>query len=184
MDGKIAEVGLQLEITCQATATVDLGSWDTHENKASSADPVTGYFANQVQQLANGLHAFWSDLTEWHGKMTVVIMSEFGRRVRESSNLATDHGHGGLMMVLSSNVHERKVYGAWPGLAQEQLFESVDVQATTDFRNVIVEILKARRGVTGEQLATFLPGYTFNDPTGFFIDPNPPAAARDLSLFS
>src|SRR5690606_16929918 len=82
-------------------ATVDLGGWDTHENQASGANPASGYFANQVQQLSDGLHAFWSDLLEWHGKLTIVVMSEFGRRVRENSNLGTDHGHGGLMMVLS-----------------------------------------------------------------------------------
>jgi uncharacterized protein (DUF1501 family) len=164
-------------------ATVDLGGWDTHENQAYGGSPDQGYFANLVKELADGMHAFWSDLLEWHGRLTVVVMSEFGRRVRENHNLGTDHGHGGLMMVLSSNVRERKVYGTWPGLAQNQLFESVDVAATTDFRSVIGEILRARRGVTPTTLAELFPGYNFGSPVGFFLDPGQQAMARDWSLF-
>ncbi len=152
-------------------ATVDLGGWDTHEYQANNGSPHQGYFANNAKQMADGLHAFWSDLLEYHGRLTVVVMSEFGRRVRENDNLGTDHGHGGLMMVLSSNVLEKKIYGAWPGLAQGQLFESVDVAATTDFRSVIGEILKARRGVSDSTLATLFPGHTYA-PAGFFLDPN------------
>jgi len=173
---QLIRMGVGLE-----AATVDLGGWDTHENQASYNNPSQGYFAAHVQELADGLHAFWSDLQEWHGRLTIIVMSEFGRRLRENSNLGTDHGHGGLMMVVSSNVREQKVYGAWPGLSYEQLFENVDVAATTDFRSVIAEVLKARRGVDDVALASLFPGFPFGPPVGFFL--NHEAAVRDWSLF-
>jgi len=74
----------------------------------------------------------------------MVVMSEFGRRVRENNNSGTDHGHGGVMMVLSSNISQKKVWGTWPGLATEHLFERVDLDVTTDYRTVLSELLLSR----------------------------------------
>src|SRR5690606_4537143 len=55
-------------------ATIDLGGWDTHENQASGSNPANGYFANLVKQLSDGLYAFWTDLQDFHGRLTVVVM--------------------------------------------------------------------------------------------------------------
>lgn len=173
---------IRMDVGLEAT-TIDLGGWDTHENQASGSNPAQGYFANLVRELSEGMYSFWSDLQEWHGRLTLVVMSEFGRRVRENDNLGTDHGHGGLMMVLSSNVRQRKIYGTWPGLATEQLFESVDLATTTDFRSVFSEILKARRGVTDTQLAALFPGFVPTEPVGFFLDPGH-SRINDWSLFN
>lgn len=173
---------IRMQVGLEA-ATVDLGGWDTHENQASGSNPAEGYFANLVREMSEGLHAFWSDLQDQHGRLTIVIMSEFGRRVRENNSRGTDHGHGGLMGVISANVREKKIYGTWPGLAQGQLFESVDVQMTTDFRTVIAEVLRARRGVSPTEIAALFPDFSFGAPVGFFLDPGAPTAASDWSLF-
>lgn len=175
---QLIRMGVGLE-----AATLDLGGWDTHENQANYNSPAQGYFANLSKELADGLLAFWTDMQDFHGKITLVVMSEFGRRVRENKSRGTDHGHGGLMMVLSSNVRAKRVYGRWPGLAQEQLFESVDVASTTDFRSVFSEILKMRRGVTGTELAELFPGFTYNKAVGFFIPEGTSTAADNWSLF-
>jgi uncharacterized protein (DUF1501 family) len=153
------DVGLEV-------ATLDLGGWDTHENQASGSNSASGTFANLVSELSGGLNAFWTDLQDYHGRLTVMVMSEFGRRLRENASIGTDHGHGGLMMVLSANIAQRKVWGVWPGLANEQLFERVDVHATTDFRTVITEVMAARRAHADP--ATLFPGFAYPGPLGLF----------------
>src|SRR5690606_1200170 len=110
-------------------ATVDFGGWDTHENQASGSNPTTGRFAGLIGDLSSALMAFWSDLSDFHGRLTVVVMSEFGRRLRENNNIGTDHGHGGTMLVLNSGIQQKKVWGTWPGLAYEQLFGNEDLDA-------------------------------------------------------
>lgn len=166
---------IRLELGLTA-ATVDFGGWDTHESQAGG-DPTTGYFAGLVQELCEALHAFWNDLNDYHGRVTVAMVSEFGRRVRENDNRGTDHGHGGLMMVLDSGLAAKKVWGEWPGLAVEQLYQRVDVQATTDYRAVLGELLLARLGV--DNIPAVFPGYAFQEPLGLFGVETP---ARDWSL--
>jgi len=155
---------VKLDIGLQA-ATVDLGGWDTHETQANS-DPATGTFQGLVDTLAKGLEAFWNDLVAQRSRVVVVVMSEFGRRLRENDNRGTDHGHAGIMLVLSTHLAKGRVYGTWPGLAREQLFDSVDVQVTTDFRRVLSEILIARTGNLTPN--AIFPGYTYPGPVGLF----------------
>lgn len=181
---QIIRMGLGME-----AATVDLGGWDTHESQSpGSGDPDGGYFYDQVKTLADGIHALWTDLQDKQGKLTILVMSEFGRRFRENTNRGTDHGHGGIMMVVSSGIREKKVYGAWPGLSREQLFESVDVQVTTDFREVLAEILRARRGLSIEQAAQLFPGFSYGRTVGFLLpqatfEPPIVSAAENWDLF-
>ncbi len=73
-------------------------------------------------------------------------MSEFGRTVKENGNAGTDHGHGNVMMVLGGAVRGGRVYGDWPGLEPEQLFESRDLAVTTDFRDVLGELVRNHLG--------------------------------------
>lgn len=91
------------------TATLDYGGWDTHQAQASGSNPITGQFADRTEALSNSLYAFWNDLWRYHNGITVVVMSEFGRRVKENANTGTDHGHGGIMMVLSAHLAEKKI---------------------------------------------------------------------------
>jgi uncharacterized protein (DUF1501 family) len=146
-------------------ATVDYGGWDTHESQADS-NPTTGYFANQVRQLSDSLFAFWSDLATSNKKVTVVVMSEFGRRLKENNNRGTDHGHGGVMLVLSGSLKRGGIFGHWPGLDTDQLFEDVDLRVTTDYRSVLSEILLARTATS--DLSAIFPDFGFSSPVGLF----------------
>jgi len=162
-----ADLGLQ-------AATVDLGGWDTHESQADNGNPANGQYASLITQLSEALHAFWMDTVNFRDNLTVVVMSEFGRRLRENDNRGTDHGHGGVMMVLNSHLAQKKVWGSWPGLGFGQLFEGVDVPVTTDFRTVLSEIMIARCGQW--DLQTLFPGFTYPGPIGLFgTAGNPPA---------
>ena len=88
---------------------------------------------------------------------TIVVMSEFGRRVKANESRGTDHGHGGLMMVLGANVNGGQNYGRWPGLANEQLDEGADLAVTTDFRDVLASVLRGLGAQTA--IAGAFPGF-------------------------
>lgn len=139
-------------------ATVDLGGWDHHESEG--VNDTWGPFYSLTSTLSQGLHAFYNDMasTPYQSKLTVVVMSEFGRRLGTNSSNGTDHGHGGVMLVLGGNVNGGKVYGTWPGLEEENLDQRQDLKITTDFRTVLSEIVVRRLG--NPQLGVVFPGIT------------------------
>jgi uncharacterized protein (DUF1501 family) len=91
-----------------------------------------------------GLSGFYEDLLEFTDRLTMVVMSEFGRRVAENASLGTDHGHGGVMMVLGGGVAGGEVHADWPGIGKDQLFGPGDLAVTTDYRDVLAEICSKR----------------------------------------
>lgn len=121
------DIGLRL-------AWVDVGGWDTHENQP-------GRFANAVRPLSRALAAFHADTARFHGRTTLVVLSEFGRRLRGNRSQGTDHGHGGAMLVLGGRVAGGRMLGRWPGLASPQLDRGVDLAVTTDYRAVLAELV-------------------------------------------
>ncbi|MGB8646880.1 MAG: DUF1501 domain-containing protein [Anaerolineae bacterium] len=135
-------------------AAVDIGGWDTHQQEGGE----TGQMARLLGDLADGLSAFYTDLQDRMKQITVVTMSEFGRRVEENSSHGTDHGHGNVMFVLGGGVNGGKVYGDWPGLAQAKLYGPGDLAVTTDFRDVLGEIVYKRLG--NSNLGAVFPNYT------------------------
>lgn len=121
-------------------ATVDVPGWDTHVNQSA-----------QIGALANGLSsavtAFWRDLGPLQQDVSVVVMSEFGRRLRSNTGGGTDHGRGNVMMVLGPQAKGGRMLGRWPGLAAEALEEGADLAVATDYRSVLSEILTGHMGL-------------------------------------
>ncbi len=136
------EVGLQV-------ATLDIGGWDTHNNQGTT----TGTFANNVDSLARNLMAFYNDMTRYRQRVTLVVMSEFGRRIQENNSGGTDHGRANVMMVLGANVNGGRMYGNWLGLA-DRFLDGGDLAVTTDYRQVLAEIIM-RRGQNPQLNAVF-----------------------------
>jgi uncharacterized protein (DUF1501 family) len=167
------------------TATVDFGGWDTHENQGDAT--ATSYMSTRLAELSNSLTAFFTDLDvgcpTYNSRTTVVVMSEFGRRLRENANRGTDHGHGNVMLVLGRQVRGG-LYGNWPGLRNDQLFDRADLRITTDYRAVLSEILQRRMGRTPADLATIFPGYAGYTPLGFMNDNTPSAPLPPAGPFS
>jgi uncharacterized protein (DUF1501 family) len=137
-----AEVGL-------TTATVDVGDWDMHEN-------LNRRMPGQLADLAAALAAFATDLgPDGLDRVTLVTISEFGRRVAENGSAGLDHGYGNAMFLLGGHVNGGKVHGRWPGLAPAKLVGG-DLAVTTDYRSVIGDALRTRCGMT--DTAAVFPG--------------------------
>ncbi|MFM2062579.1 MAG: hypothetical protein RLZZ507_2249 [Cyanobacteriota bacterium] len=132
-----------------------LGGWDTHANQGSSK----GILANNLGKLGKGLATLVQGLGNVYQNTTIVVMSEFGRTVRQNNNGGTDHGHGNVVWVLGGNVKGGKVYGEWPGLSPSQLYEKRDLDISTDFRDVISTVLQRHLNLNTSQLNQILPNY-------------------------
>ena len=138
-----ADVGVEV-------AFADIGGWDHHSNE-------TGQLTNQLRQFGSSLAAFTQDLGDRMEDVVIVTMSEFGRTVNENGNAGTDHGHGNVMMVMGGGVRGGRICGEWPGLEPEQLFERRDLAVTTDFRDVLGELVSGHLSQKADQV---FPGYT------------------------
>ncbi len=151
-----ADVGLEVAFT-------DVGGWDTHVNEVGP-QPHTGQLSNLLRDFGDALAAFSQDMGDGMADITVATMSEFGRTVKENGDRGTDHGHANVMFVLGGNVRGGKVYGDWPGLEREQLYEGRDLNVTTDFRAVLSELVTKQMG--NREIATVFPGFTANGTRG------------------
>ena len=140
-----ADVGLEV-------AFADVGGWDTHVNQGAS----TGQLAARLDDFAKAIAALVADLGDRMSDVTIMTMSEFGRTVRQNGNGGTDHGHASALFVIGGDVRGRKVYGRWPGLEPEQLYEGRDLALTTDFRSVFSEVASKHLGAS--RLDALFPG--------------------------
>ena len=144
-----SDVGLEV-------AFAEMGGWDTHVNEVG-ARPAVGQLANLLGQFGSALAAFYLDLGDKMADVSLVTMSEFGRTARENGSRGTDHGHANVMFALGGGIRGGKVYGDWPGLESEQLYEQRDLQLTTDFRDVLGELVE--RSLGNARVSTVFPGY-------------------------
>lgn len=143
---------IKADVGVEAVA-IDRGGWDTH----SAQGVFVGTMANVMTDLATGLLAFHRDIVQQNWNVTVVVMSEFGRTAGENDSFGTDHGHGGIMFLMGRNVNGGRVHGTWPSLSS--LYQNQDLQVTTDFRDVLAEVV-SRRLSNHANLPAVFPGYT------------------------
>ncbi len=146
-----AEVGLEV-------AAIDVDGWDTHFAQGAQV----GQMPRLMENLAQGLAAFHAEMLDHADKLTVVVMTEFGRRAYENASLGTDHGHGGMMMLVSGNLKSGSVFGQWPGLKSHQLYGPGDLAVTTDYRDILGEICAKR--LNNPALEHIFPDYVVKMP--------------------
>jgi uncharacterized protein (DUF1501 family) len=142
-----ADVGLD-------AASIDLSGWDTHFTQESAIAPL-------MRRLANGLAAFRRDLGARMAATSVVVLTEFGRRLAENSSFGTDHGRGSTLFVLGGGVRGGRVLGGWSGLQPETLEGPGDLPVTTNYRDILAPIL-ARHGVSAKGMQNVFPGFALN----------------------
>ena len=130
--------------------TVDQGDWDMHSG-LGTVD--SGRMVRNAGELASAVAAFFTDLGSLADKVTLVALSEFGRRVAENANMGLDHGYGNVMFLAGAGVKGGAYYGTWPGLQGDL---DSDLLVTTDYRSVLSEVVASRFGAS---TSTVFPGF-------------------------
>lgn len=145
-----ADVGLRV-------ASVDLGGWDMHTGLGTVDD---GDMRNLLTGMGGSLAAFATDLGDKLGTTTVVTMSEFGRRIEQNANAGTDHGHGGVALLLGGPVAGGTVHGNWEGL-DPAVRDNGDVPGSNDYRNLLGDVVVRGLGISEAALPAIFPGHTY-----------------------
>ncbi|TVQ28447.1 MAG: DUF1501 domain-containing protein [Wenzhouxiangella sp.] len=164
------------EDTGVVAATLDYGGWDTHQGQGM---PNPGnpnhfdYYGNLVQGMAEALDAFYTDLSmsaqgDLMNRVSVVVLSEFGRNVTGNQSNGTDHGYGNVMLALGGRVNGGQFFGEFPGLDKSSLFENQDLDTSVDYRQVLAEALVRRHGMSQGQLEQVFPALDGYQPLGIF----------------
>jgi uncharacterized protein (DUF1501 family) len=142
-----ADVGLELAFT-------EIGGWDHHAGEGGAE----GQLANRLKELAAALAAFHVDMGPRIEDVALVTLTEFGRTARENGNRGTDHGHASVSLVMGGGVRGGRVHGRWPGLSPDRLHDGRDLALTTDFRDLLAELLARHLGLP--DLGPVFPGHT------------------------
>ena len=142
-----SDVGMEVAFT-------DIGGWDTHANQGNAR----GQLSNRLRDFGDGLAALYHDLGDRMHNVVILTMTEFGRAIRQNGSGGTDHGHASCLLIAGGGVKGGKVYGRWPGLAPEQLYDGRDLALTTDFRNGFAEILL--KHMRAKDAAKVFPGFS------------------------
>lgn len=149
---RLIKAGLGLQVAC-----IDLGGWDTHFFQGGTTGPQ----AERIQTLAEGLAALDTDLKNHRSRYTVMVTTEFGRRIYENASLGTDHGRGFALMALGDRVKGGRVLGSWPIQAEEDLNMNTPgpggLHAETDYRAVFAEVLHGCFGPAVNMTKVFPP---------------------------
>lgn len=149
-------------------AFTSVGGWDTHVNQGGAR----GALANRLGSLGEGLESLVQGLGDAFEHTVIVVMSEFGRTVRQNGTGGTDHGRGNVMWMLGGPVAGGQVRGAWPGLERSALVDGRDLAVTTDFRAVLSPILQQLLGLSDHGLAQVFPGFagtSLHSPVGTLL---------------
>lgn len=137
-------------------ATLSLGGWDTHADQTPLLNDNLQTLATVLLQIKHSLGKAWH-------KTTVVCVSEFGRMVYANGTDGTDHGTGGCMLLAGGALNGGRMYGTWPTLNPDALFEGRDIMPTTDVRSVLAEILHRQFSLKVNDLESkIFPGMTLN----------------------
>jgi uncharacterized protein (DUF1501 family) len=152
--GQLIKSNLPVEVIC-----LDSDGWDHHES-------LPTYIDQSLTDLAGSLSAFYTDMGTRMQRVTVLVHTEFGRRVAQNASLGTDHGTGSLAYLIGGGVNGGQVVGSWPGLAPANLEMGEDLRITTDLRTVLAELLSKR--LVGANLASVFPGFAGPYSAGVF----------------
>ncbi len=152
--GQMIRAGLGIEV-----AGINLGGWDTHEGERATLNTL-------LAEFSQGLAAFSADMGELMSGITLVTMTEFGRRAYENGSGGTDHGHASFMLALGGNVNGGHVYTDWPTLEEDALYASGDMEVTTDYRTVLAELVANR--TAGMPVETLFPDFSSPEFLGVF----------------
>lgn len=141
-------------------AFMEVGGWDTHINQNRAFDRLLPSLAKGLVTLTEGLEPIFSDTA-------IVVISEFGRTVKENGNQGTDHGYGNLMFLLGGAIKGKKIYTEWSGLDSSVLYENRDLPVNTDFREPLSTILQQHLSLSNNSLNKVFPNFEATNEIDF-----------------
>ena len=150
------------QASSQIACVVHEGSWDTHGGQS-----YTLY--QELHKFGQGLSTLVQDLGEAYRDTVIVVLSEFGRSLRENSGGGTDHGRGNAVIVMGGSIRGGKVHGQWRGLEEHNLEESRDLPVTTDFRDILGTIFREHLQLNDEAIAAIFPDHNLTSLPGLII---------------
>jgi uncharacterized protein (DUF1501 family) len=127
---------------------VDVGGWDTHVNQGAA----TGYLADRISELGRGLAGFAEEIGPKWNDTVVVVLSEFGRTMRENGNRGTDHGHGSVWWVLGGGIKGGRIAGEQVAVDEAHLFQNRDYPVLTDYRALLGGLFQSMYGLDQDAL--------------------------------
>lgn len=127
---QLIKMDIGLKVAC-----INLGGWDTHENQA-------GRINSSIRQWAGNIKALIEDLQASNQHATIVVMSEFGRRLRANASGGTDHGHANALWLFDTKKRGLLPSTIWPGLASENLDQGLDLKRTSEVKKTLSMIAK------------------------------------------
>ena len=133
---------------------IDVGGWDTHVGQGAAK----GYLATRLEELGRGLAAFATTMGPAWRDTSVVVLSEFGRTMRQNGNRGTDHGHGTAYMVLGGAVRGGRVAGEQQAITEASLFQNRDLPVLNEYRGVLGALLARQYGLSARDLDRIFPG--------------------------
>ena len=137
-------------------AFMNIGGWDSHVGEK--------FILNRsLIHLGQGLATLLQELDNVYANTVILVISEFGRTLKENGNQGTDHGHGNVMWLLGRAIRGGQIYGKWEGLGDSVLYEGRDLPVTTDFREAIASILLNHISISQSELGNIFPGYQFQN---------------------
>ncbi len=133
---------------------IESNGWDTHANQRGRLASQLGGLDALLAALREGLGSAWADTL-------VIVATEFGRTAAINGTGGTDHGTGGLAMLLGGTVRGGRVLADWPGLGQSALHEGRDLRPTTPLDTVLTGAIASHFGLEPTLAAqTLFPGGT------------------------
>ena len=156
MDDAIEVAKLMVGNARTQLAFMEIGGWDTHINEKHILN-------RSLKSLGQGLAVLAKELKPIYSNTVIMVMSEFGRTVKENGNRGTDHGHGNVLWLLGGGIRGGKIYGQWPGLNESDLYQKRDLPVTTDFRDAIATILLQHMQLPQSSLGKVFPGYSWRE---------------------
>ena len=141
-------------------AYMDFGGWDTHINESNALKRL-------LPPLGKGLAALRRELGNEYNNTTIVVLSEFGRTVKENGNRGTEHGHGNAMWILGGKIKGGKIYGEWSGLDKSKLHQGRDLPIKTDYREIISYILQKKFQLSSDSLNQVFPRFNYQPKLSF-----------------
>jgi uncharacterized protein (DUF1501 family) len=137
---QLIKTGVGLEI-----ATVSSNGWDHHANQGGAQ----GDQATKLMDFSSGIEALYKDLGALMSDVTILTISEFGRTAKQNASLGTDHGNASSWFVIGEQINGG-IYGEWPGLLPDQLYQGRYLTHTIDFTDVYAELLSKNLEVETE----------------------------------